>query len=276
MVSTSTSITFYDFLNKIVIGFLLIYPFCEFGKSTATCCCQTSPDIKSIFCLLIASFISGLIFSTLVKCITSPLTNSEKLIRQARRNVIKDTKKQIDLNKKLSLRGNYYGFYYKLVNAGVLRNIPILEALESFVRQLFFVGIMYFCLPTHLLEIKQYTPSIVISICIIAAIIYFIVVCCKKSIYRFRKEKWNKFYLRTYKNVKMKCKTKYNRLCCYYINFLLESILLFVFGFCFFQIPQTRTTIVIIGWTLLPFIWYKIQMTIHESVWEGGAYVNNE
>jgi len=28
-----------------------------------------------------------------------------------------------------------------------------------------------------------------------------------------------------------------------------------------------------LGLYLLPLIWYKIQMKIHESVWEGGAYV---
>jgi len=143
MVSASASVSFYDFLNKIVIGFLLIYPFRDFAKSAADCCCQTLPDVISIFCFLIASFISGLIFSYMINCITHSLTNNKKLIQRARLHVIDETYLGVDLNESLTVKGNYYYYYYKLMRSGMLRNIPILEALENFSRQLFFVNIIY-------------------------------------------------------------------------------------------------------------------------------------
>jgi len=265
MVSTNTSLTFYDFLNKIVIGFLLICLFGGFEISTAKCCCQTSPNVITIFEFLIASFISGLIFSNLVKYITSSLTNNKVLLQRAKQHVICDTKIEIRQIDDLSMIGDYYYYYYKLMKAGMLRNIPILEALESFVRQLYFVNILYVlnALVKYHMVNSTFIPILLFTC------------CCILFTYSFVKNNFYFTYAKSYNIL------GFLLVFLYLLGLTLLKLPLGIYSsFLFKFIPEGFTLLQfavfgasMLGLYFLPYIWYKTQMTIHESVWEGGAYI---
>jgi len=262
MVSAKTSITFYDFLNKIVTGFLLLLIINNPDK--------LKPDVSNImdssfkdyevisyFLLLIVSYIVGMVFSFIVDAITIDLRNNPSLIKEAWLNA--NNKEEDDFNNAYGLDSkrllsDYLQAYYKLMKNGMLNSIPILEPQEKFVRQLIVLIIVKFLIS------RNFPFERILPFFLFACIVLSIIVCSFKKHIR-EKIKRKAKGICEYIWGKIKCDCAKTILFC--------SLALAICCIC------DELKIYLFAILLLIFIWYDIQMKIHYLVWEGVAYLDD-
>ncbi|KGF32889.1 hypothetical protein [Hoylesella buccalis] len=111
---------FYESINKLIIGFLLLFLFVK-------------PDFESSqgVLFLILAYIIGCIYQAIIRSLTkSWLILRECEIAKAYKQIYK-----IEYSEK-DIKDLYLQSYYEITNAGLLLNIPINEALENFMRNL--------------------------------------------------------------------------------------------------------------------------------------------
>lgn len=123
--NTITGLSFYDSLNKLTVGWLALLPFMM----------DASEAFKNPLAY-VAAFLIGIIYQNLIQCMTKPLRNMLCLIRKKNKYVSEDKKDRIT-------EDDYYKAYYKVAKAGILMNIPVLEAIENFIRNIIPLAIFY-------------------------------------------------------------------------------------------------------------------------------------
>lgn len=145
--NTISGLSFYDSLNRLTIGALLLI------KET-----PSKNDGVQLFLFVVASFVIGSIFQMIVQLLTGSTfsgrkirkdlkdtrlnlhkinlglnwSNNPKLIKRAHDDINEPSNNTFDIKKQ------YLKAYYNVARNGLLMNIPILEALENFVRNLIF------------------------------------------------------------------------------------------------------------------------------------------
>lgn len=137
--------TFYDGLNKFLIGFLIILPFIDISC--------TSDKIIVITLIFIASWITGL----LLWCVTESLSaivskkvrsrfplNKESYINKAYHDIGAEINKPQD-DKQFTII-DYYKAYYRIQSKGLLGNIPVLESFSAFFKNLVIVIVWWLIL----------------------------------------------------------------------------------------------------------------------------------
>ena len=123
--NTITGFTFYDSLNKLTVGTLLLL---LVGG-------MTGEKAETNILFFVTAFIIGIFYQTIIKCLTPFLTNNLHMIKKAHENVI--------LKNKYITKGDYLEAYYNVVKNGFLMNIPTLEAHENFLRNIWLICLMY-------------------------------------------------------------------------------------------------------------------------------------
>lgn len=137
--------TFYDGLNKFLIGFLIILPFIDIS--------YTSDRIIVITLIFIASWITGL----LLWCVTELLSaivskkvrsrfplNKKSYINTAYHDIGAEINKPQD-DKQFTII-DYYKAYYRIQSKGLLGNIPVLESFSAFFKNLVIVIVWWLIL----------------------------------------------------------------------------------------------------------------------------------
>ena len=119
-----SSISFYDSLNKLSIGILLILPNTQ---------CFNNPFFYII------SFFTGCIFQQFIRILTKPLTLNSTMIKSASKKYEKDWENK-------NIKETYLKAYYQIAKDGTLMNVPTLEALENFYKNTFFILLLYLVL----------------------------------------------------------------------------------------------------------------------------------
>ena len=256
--NASTTIGLYDFLNMVVMGFLLLFPVVTF------------PTDAVFLIWLIPCFIVGLIYHKLMEnTLGVCMRNKKCMISNAYESV---NGKE---NKEKSSKENYYKAYYFLIKKGLLGNIPILEAQAAFMRNLLQILIIYGILAL----VGVYSPikiELINDFSCVTLILYLAILCIVFLIYYFD---WNLQLSET-------CK-----------SFLAFSLLIIISVFVAILIfpynsdsspttspikdgtIHTRKYIaltILFFITIIPFLWYKTQMKIHELVWEGKKYIEED
>lgn len=179
--NTITGLSFYDSLNKMTIGILILLLIFPIPNS-----------IEGKFLYIVAAFIVGSIFQMIVQQITGKssfwkiikkpfekdkskyrclfnlcawlnLTNNSKLIRKAYNDLHKKSYNESDMDMQ------YYKAYYNVARNGILMNIPILEALENFMRNM-----MVYCSLPLLLKIASCTQLLEMSSCLKIVVAVFL------------------------------------------------------------------------------------------------------
>ena len=133
--NTITGFTFYDSLNKLTVGtLLLLLVEGMIGKKAET---------NILF--FVTAFIIGIFYQTIIKCLTPFLTNNLHMIKKAHENVILKNKyiTKDDYLKASYNKDDYLKAYYNVVKNGFLMNIPTLEAHENFLRNIWLICLMY-------------------------------------------------------------------------------------------------------------------------------------
>ena len=126
--------SFYDSLNKLLIGFLILLPL--LGNCQYFAC-------NELAFLAIACWLVGIFFWAIRAYILSPVLNkipclSRNNIRQIKYTYIKvskDKKRKYtfnDIEKDTIEYNDYLAMYYSVQRQGLLGNIPVLESLSSF------------------------------------------------------------------------------------------------------------------------------------------------
>lgn len=129
-----SGLSFYDSLNKMTIGVLILLLITAFPTS-----------IEGGFMFVVTAFIIGCIYQMGIQKLTSCLTNSRCMIRKAfdkfykQDGIITAYKPKVGKN----CRHVYLLAYYRVARNGILMNIPILEALENFMRNLPLIIVIY-------------------------------------------------------------------------------------------------------------------------------------
>lgn len=122
---TITGSSFYDSLNKLTVGtLLLLLVGGMIGEKAET---------NILFFVL--AFGIGIFYQTIIKGLTPFLTNNLHMIKKAHENVI--------LKNNYITKDDYLKAYYNVVKNGFLMNIPTLEAHENFLRNLWLICLMY-------------------------------------------------------------------------------------------------------------------------------------
>lgn len=130
-------LTLYDFLAMLIIGVLILAPFCIFSCGL---------DFINTTVFLIASYIIGLCYHKILEWLQSRLRfrNMKCMIRKAFRVTCKEFPHASGLVKDMDkIKGPYYREYYRLMMKGCLSNIPVLEAHVALLRNLIPIVIMY-------------------------------------------------------------------------------------------------------------------------------------
>ena len=122
-----SGMSFYDSLNKLVVGILLLFPTVQ--------CCGISEEDYSQTLFYISAFIMGCVYQAGVRGLTPFWTLSEKELAKACKT------EEIKRDKKIKER--YYDAYYAIAKEGLLLNIPVLEALENFMRNMPLIILLY-------------------------------------------------------------------------------------------------------------------------------------
>ena len=167
--NTITGFTFYDSLNKLTVGTLLLLLLeGMIGEKAET---------NILF--FVTAFIIGIFYQTIIKCLTPFLTNNLHMIKKAHENVILKNKYITkDDNLKASYdTDDYLKAYYNIVKNGFLMNIPTLEAHENFLRNIWLICLLY--LITVLADCCQSSISEIIcqySKCAIAMFLLLLIV----------------------------------------------------------------------------------------------------
>ena len=157
--NTITCFTFYDSLNKLTVGTLLLLLLGGIIGEKA--------ETNILF--FVTAFIIGIFYQTFIKNITRFLTNNLPMIKKAHENVI--------LKNKYITKDDYLEAYYNVVKNGFLMNIPTLEAHENFLRNIWLICLMY--LITVLADCCQSSISEIIcqySKCAIAMFLLLLIV----------------------------------------------------------------------------------------------------
>lgn len=123
--NTITGFTFYDSLNKLTVGTLILL---LVGG-------MTGEKAETNILFFVTAFIIGIFYQTIIKCLTPFLTNNLHMIKKAHENVI--------LKNKYITKDDYLEAYYNVVKNGFLMNIPTLEAHENFLRNIWLICLMY-------------------------------------------------------------------------------------------------------------------------------------
>ena len=123
--NTITGFTFYDSLNKLTVGTLLLL---LVGG-------MIGEKAETNILFFVTAFIIGIFYQTFIKNITRFLTNNLPMIKKAHENVI--------LKNKYITKDDYLKAYYNVVKNGFLMNIPTLEAHENFLRNIWLICLMY-------------------------------------------------------------------------------------------------------------------------------------
>lgn len=126
----NTSLTFYDFINNVIIGFLLIIACLPMDN--------ISMNISWEF-VIIPSYIIGLIYTKINEFTLGCLLRNDPIIMEECYNKIYE-----EYNKR-NITGNiYYGTYYKGWKRYCERNLEILEAQLAFIRNIWPILVVYF------------------------------------------------------------------------------------------------------------------------------------
>lgn len=118
---------FYESINKLIIGFLLLFLFVK-------------PDFASFqgVLFLILAYITGCIYQAIIRSLTKSWLNLRECeIAKAYKHIY-----EVEYSEK-DIKDLYLQSYYEITNAGLLLNIPINEALENFMRNLTPVLVLY-------------------------------------------------------------------------------------------------------------------------------------
>lgn len=167
--NTITGFTFYDSLNKLTVGTLLLF---LLGG-------MIGEKAETNILFFVTAFIIGIFYQTFIKNITRFLTNNLHMIKKAHENVILKNKYITkDDNLKASYNtDDYLKAYYNVVKNGFLMNIPTLEAHENFLRNIWLICLLY--LITVLADCCQSSISEIIcqySKCAIAMFLLLLIV----------------------------------------------------------------------------------------------------
>ena len=133
--NTITGFTFYDSLNKLTVGTLLLL--------LAGGMIGEKAETNILF--FVTAFIIGIFYQTFIKDRTRFLTNNLHMIKKAHENVILKNKyiTKDDYLKASYNKDDYLKAYYNVVKNGFLMNIPTLEAHENFLRNIWLICLMY-------------------------------------------------------------------------------------------------------------------------------------
>ena len=133
--NTITGFTFYDSLNKLTVGTLLLL---LVGG-------MIGEKAETNIMFFVTAFIIGIFYQTIIKCLTPFLTNNLHMIKKAHENVILKNKyiTKDDYLKAPYNKDDYLKAYYNVVKNGFLMNIPTLEAHENFLRNIWLICLMY-------------------------------------------------------------------------------------------------------------------------------------
>ena len=123
--NTITGFTFYDSLNKLTVGTLLLL---LLGG-------MIGEKAETNILFFVTAFIIGIFYQTIIKDRTRFLTNNFHMIKKAHENVI--------LKNKYIYKDDYQKAYYNVVKNGFLMNIPTLEAHENFLRNIWLICLLY-------------------------------------------------------------------------------------------------------------------------------------
>ena len=131
MDSLSSKISFYDFLNILVTGFLLL-----------NLCCKITigKDFDWIY-ISISSFLVGLVYHQFMECTIGKLIRNCECIRL--RTHAKVKQKAGNLLMPDNDEQAYLKAYYLVAKNNCLMNIPILEAHIAFVRNIWLILLLY-------------------------------------------------------------------------------------------------------------------------------------
>ena len=199
-------LNFYESLNKLIMGFLIFVLFVGTNSGSF---------VEPL--LLIYAYIVGCIYQALVQVVTkSYFSLQEKDIEKVYNEVSKNEKESCKdkiiafmkdliwplylIYKKLTskelpdkMKKKYLKAYYKLAKAGLLMNIPVLEALENFMRNLmpiiFFDFILCFFNRSGISIVRKFIPFFkdsLSSVCIykILSVVLFILTIWVRRYYQ--------------------------------------------------------------------------------------------
>ena len=167
--NTITGFTFYDSLNKLTVGTLLLL---LLGG-------MIGEKAETNILFFVTAFIIGIFYQTILKDRTRFLTNNLHMIKKAHENVILKNKYiyKDDYQKASYDIDDYLKAYYNVVKNGFLMNIPTLEAHENFLRNIWLICLLY--LITVLADCCQSSISEIIcqySKCAIAMFLLLLIV----------------------------------------------------------------------------------------------------
>ena len=133
--NTITGFTFYDSLNKLTVGTLLLL---LVGG-------MIGEKAETNILFFVTAFIIGIFYQTIIKDRTRFLTNNLHMIKKAHENVILKNKYiyKDDYQKASYDTDDYLKAYYNVVKNGFLMNIPTLEAHENFLRNIWLICLLY-------------------------------------------------------------------------------------------------------------------------------------
>lgn len=273
----NTSLSLYDFINNVIIGFLLIVACFPLG--------YTFSDVSWTL-LFICSYAIGLLYSKLNEMsIGAILRNRSTIIKKSLSN---STKKYYKRKSEKNCEDLYFRSYYKGWKEYCRKEIEILEAQLAFIRNLWPIIVLYFggivtqeCDLYHsLIQYSHFTTTPVVLL----ACIMLIIKCLRETTNNSRSNKIGK---------KKEICVRQNRfLSCHCLRIILLIvylciILLVLFPcVCILGLPiyyeTTCTTtnqllaLCMLLFILLPIIGYNIQIKIYELVFEYNQYVQDE
>ena len=267
--NASTTIGLYDFLNMVVMGFLLLFPVVTF------------PTDAVFLIWLIPCFIVGLIYHKLMEnTLGICMRNKDCMILKAYESV---NGKE---NEKDSSKENYYIAYYFLMEKRLLGNIPILEAQAAFLRNILPILFVYGILSL----VGVYCPikiELTNDFFCVTLLVLLSVLCVIFLIFFYRNSQLLKKY-----------KLPFFVALIVVVLFLI-GIFIFPYNTCeIIDVAQknnnnsypttspfkdgTIYTRIYIASTIflfiiiIPYLWYQTQMKIHELVWEGKKYLEED
>ena len=254
--NTSITIGLYDFLNMVVMGFLILLPVVNF------------PTDAVFLVWFIPCFIVGLIYHKLMENTFGVcLRNKDDMISQAYKSVNNQE------NKECSSKENYYKAYYFLMEKRQLGSIPILEAQAAFLRNILPILFVYGIL--SLVGVYcQIKIELTNDFSCITLMLFLAILCIVFLIYFFD---WNLQLC----DICMSCLAVGLLI----LISIFVAVLLFPYNFSATSLAGNVTLLntrkfialtMLVFVLILPFLWYKTQMKIHELVWEGKKYLGQE
>lgn len=130
MESLSSKLSFYDFLNILVTGFLWLNLFYE----------PIGNGVSWVYTSVI-SFLIGLVYYQLVECFIGKFIRNCSVIRKSAYDAVGKVINEHPMPD--SSEKNYLYAYYLVVQNNCLMNIPVLEAHIAFIRNIWIVLLFY-------------------------------------------------------------------------------------------------------------------------------------